>query len=124
MAFGLCDALTTAGISIPAQVTVVGYDYTGGRIYHYPILTAYHRNRRKMGIDAVNKLLGTEYPTAESDRFISGNSCSCGATPKQLTDEMYWERINQYHTIASSVAQFSGQLTLCRTLAEYHTKAK
>ncbi len=124
MAFGLCDALTTAGISIPEQVTVVGYDYTGGRIYHYPILTAYHRNRRKMGIDAVNKLLGTEYPTAESDRFISGNSCSCGATPKQLTDEMHWERINQYHTIASSVAQFSGQLTLCRTLAEYTSVLK
>ena len=119
MAFGLCDTLTMAGISIPEQITVTGYDYIGDRIYHYPILTTYRRNRRKMGMDAVNKLLGNDCPSDNADRFLSGNSCTCGANTAQLTAEMHIERVKQYHTIASSVAQFSSQLTLCRTLAEY-----
>ena len=119
MAFGLCDTLTSAGIAIPEQLTVTGYDCTGGRIYHYPVLTSYRRNRRQMGIDAVNGLLGGEYGPDKTDRFLIGNSCSCGADSKQLTEEIHVELVGQYHTIASSVAQFSGQLTLCRTLAEY-----
>ncbi|MBQ8826351.1 MAG: substrate-binding domain-containing protein [Oscillospiraceae bacterium] len=119
MAWGLCDALTSAGIAIPETVTVTGYDYTGGRIYHYPILTTFRQNRRKTGIDAVNKLLDSCYPSKNTDRFIRGNTCSCGTGHTQLAEEMKTERINQYHTIMNSVAQFSSRLTLCRTLAEY-----
>ena len=53
MAFGLCDVLSEAGVDIPGELTVTGYDLTGGdhtagRIYHYPLLTTYRRNRRKM----------------------------------------------------------------------------
>lgn len=119
MAFGLCDALLSAGISIPQQLSVTGYDYTGGRIYHLPILTTMRRNRRKLGHDAVNKLLGCEYSAEDKDRFISGNSCPCGAKSAQVSDELHAERISQYHTIMSSVAQFSSRLTACKTLAEY-----
>ncbi|MBQ5320006.1 MAG: substrate-binding domain-containing protein [Oscillospiraceae bacterium] len=119
MAYGLCDALTTAGIAIPEKVTITGYDYTGGRIYHYPVLTTMHRNRRKMGIDAVNKLFKCFYPSKSTDRFVYGNTCFCGTDRIQLAEEMKSERINQYHTIMSSVAQFSSRLTLCQTIAEY-----
>lgn len=119
MAYGLCDALTAGGISIPDRAAVTGYDYTGGRIYHYPLLTSYRRNRRKMGEDAVNILLGTEYHSEDTDRLISGNTCSCGTAREQLVDELHAERIGQYHTIMSNVAQLSSRLTLCRTLAEY-----
>lgn len=119
MAYGLCDALTEAGIAIPAKVAVIGYDYIGGRIYHYPLLTSYRRNRRKMGADAVNVLLGTGYHTSDSDRLVYGDSCPCGTNKEQLNGELYTERIGQYHTAMSSVAQFSSRLTMCRTLAEY-----
>ena len=37
----------------------------------------------------------------------------------QLNEETRLIRIEQYHTVASSVAHFSSRLTLCRTLAEY-----
>lgn len=119
MAHGLCDALTWAGISIPERLTVTSYDYTGGRIYHHPILTSYRRNRRKMGIDAVNLLTHQKCCTEDTDRFIKGNSCSCGADSNQLSEEINSERVRQHYSIISSVAQFSSRLTLCRTLAEY-----
>lgn len=119
MAYGLCDALTAVGISVPEKVAVIGYDHTGGRIYHYPLLTSYRRNRRQMGADAVNILLGTEYHANISDRFVYGDSCPCGTHQEQLTNELLLERIGQYHVIMSNVAQFSSRLTMCRTLAEY-----
>ncbi len=119
MAFGLCDALLSGGISMPEKISVTGYDYTGGRTYHLPLLTTMRINRRKLGHDAVNILLDSGYSAEDADRFISGDSCPCGALPSQLSDELHAERISQYHTIMSSVAQFSSRLTSCKTLAEY-----
>lgn len=119
MAFGLCDALLSAGISIPERLSVTGYDYTGGRTYHLPLLTTMRRNRRKLGHYAVNRLLKCKYSTEDKDKFISGDSCPCGVVQSQLSDELYAERINQCHTIMSSAAQFSSRLTACKTLAEY-----
>ena len=119
MAFGLCDTLLSAGISVPEKLSVAGYDYIGGRIYHLPFLTTMRRNRRKLGHDAVNILLDCEYSAEDKDRFISGDSCSCGVLPSQLSEELHAERISQYQTMTSSVAQFSSRLTSCKTLAEY-----
>lgn len=119
MAFGLCDALLSAGISVPEKLSIAGYDYTGGRTYHLPFLTTMRRNRRKLGHDAVNILLDCKYCVEDKDRFISGDSCSCGVLPSQLSEELYAERISQYQTMTSSVAQFSSRLTACKTLAEY-----
>lgn len=124
MAFGLCDVLSEAGVDIPGELTVTGYDLTGGdhtagRIYHYPLLTTYRRNRRKMGRDAVDAILGGSPIQDNSDRFVSGNTCSCGVCRLHLLDELVAEKIDQYHTIMSTVAQFSGRLTTSRTLEEY-----
>ena len=119
MAFGLCDTLLSAGISVPEKLSVTGYDYTGGRTYHLPFLTTMRRNRRKLGHDAVNILLDCEYSSEDKGRFISGDSCSCGVLSSQLSEELYAERISQYQTMTSSVAQFSSRLTSCKTLAEY-----
>lgn len=120
MAYGLCDTLTAAGISIPSQITVTGYDYSEGRIYHYPLLTTYRRNRRQTGARAVSILFSGEIvPSAGEDRFVCGNTCTCGVDSVQLSEEIHHARIGQYHTIMNSVAQFTSRLTLCRTLAEY-----
>lgn len=119
MAYGLCDVLSAAGVPIPEKITVTGYDCTGGRIYHYPALTTYRSGRRTAGGKAVDYLLSASCEINEGDRFISGNTCACGMDSLQLCDEMRIERIGQYHTTASSVAQFSGDLTLCRTISEY-----
>ena len=119
MAFGLCDELAKAGIPIPERLSVSGYDCTGGRIYHLPLLTTMRRNRRKLGHDAVNILLDSDYCTKDNGRFIKGNSCPCGTVQSQLAEELNTERLNQYYTIISNVAQFSSRLAACKTLAEY-----
>ncbi|MDE5577607.1 MAG: substrate-binding domain-containing protein [Oscillospiraceae bacterium] len=119
MAYGLCDVLAEAGISIPEKLAVAGYDHTGGRIYHYPLLTSYRRNRRKTGADAVNMLLGTNYASNIGERLVSGNTCPCGTNTAGLNGEFRTERLKQQYDIISSVAQFASRLTLCRTLAEY-----
>lgn len=120
MAYGLCDTLTAAGVQIPEQLTVTGYDHTEERIYHYPVLTTYKRNRREIGRKAVGILLSNDYyPNTEEERFILGNTCGCGVDSIQLNEEIRAARIGQYHSVMSSVAQFTSRLTLCRTLAEY-----
>lgn len=120
MAFGLCDALTAFGIKIPDQITVTGYDHTDGRIYYYPILTTYQRNRQQMGAEAVIILLSSNYRASKRQhRLFCGNTCACRVNSSQLNDEIREARIVQYHTVMNSVAQFASRLTLCRTLAEY-----
>ncbi|MBQ9120357.1 MAG: substrate-binding domain-containing protein [Lachnospiraceae bacterium] len=120
MAYGLCDALTAAGIEIPDKITVTGYDHIGERLYHYPILTTYQRNRWQMGMNAVYRLFSAEEAEeAKQDRLICGNTCTCGVKSSQLNEEIRAVRVGQYHNVMNSVAQFASRLTLCRTLAEY-----
>lgn len=123
MAYELCDVLSSAGVRIPEEITVTGYDCTGGRIYHYPVLTTYYSGRRNAGAEAVNYLLSSDYEFNDTDRFIPGSTCKCGTDPMQLCNEMRIERIGHPHTFVSDVAQFSsaqfsGDLTMCRTLSE------
>ncbi len=120
MAYGLCDTLAAAGIPIPERVTVTGYDHADARVFYYPTLTTYQRDRWQMGAKSVSLLLAAEIPAAEPGKgFISGNTCSCGVSSAQLHEELRIARIRQHHTVMSSVAQFTSRLTLCRTLAEY-----
>ncbi len=119
MAYGLCDALVKKDIKIPETLSVTGYDYIGGRIFHYPFITTYKRGRREMGIEAVNIILQAEYAAEEGVRFIGGDTCSCGTDSSQLAAEITGERINQHRIIGESTAQFASRLTVCRTLAEY-----
>ncbi len=124
MAYQLCDTLTSAGIRIPDDVTVTGYDCTGGRIYHHPVLTTYRSGRREIGIEAVNYLLSSEYEINDEDRFMTGNTCSCGIDSSELNNEINLENLEHPGTFVSnfiqfSTEQFSQELTLSKTLLEY-----
>ncbi len=121
MAYGLCDVLTAGGVAIPDTISITGYDCTDSRIYYYPFLTTYRRNRRKMGIDAVKKLFPEENILLDddNDNLILGNTCSCGVNSEQLSNEIRSMRFNKDRTVTISVAQLTDRLTLCRTLSEY-----
>ena len=56
MAYGLCDKFLEHGTRVPEDVTIIGYEYVGERFYHSPVLTTYQRNRKAVGIMAVNRL--------------------------------------------------------------------
>ncbi len=124
MAYELCDVLSSAGVRIPEDVTVTGYDCTGGRIYHNPVVTTYRSGRHELGIEAANLLLSTDYAEEPQDRFMRGNTCTCGVDPSELNSEIKREHFEHPGTFVSNLAQFSTaqftqELTLSRTLWEY-----
>lgn len=124
MAYGLCDTFLENGISLPDDVTVVGYEYIDERFYHAPILTTYQRNRKAVGVQAVNTLWSMITGKKKDDislsgRLIYGNTCSCGTDNKQLRDELVQVRREQYYSQLNLVGNFEQQLTLCRSIADY-----
>ncbi len=124
MAYELCRVLTDAGIRIPEDVSVTGYDCTGGRIYYSPILTTYQSDRRGLGVRAANLLLSTNYEYYSGDRFLVGSTCKCGTNPRNLNKEIFEERIEHPITIVNNKHQFntprfSQELTSCKALGEY-----
>ncbi len=124
MAYQLCDTLASNGVRIPEDIMVTGYDCTGGRIYHNPLVTTYRSGRREVGIAAVNLLLSGDYPLGDGDRFMAGNTCPCGTNPSQLNGEITLEHLEHPSTFVNnlaeySTAQFTQELTLTRTLWEY-----
>ncbi len=124
MAYQLCDELSSAGIRIPDDVSITGYDCTGGRIYHSPVLTTYRSERREIGIKAVGFLLSSVCTDGESDRFMPGSTCPCGISPSVLNEEIRLENLEHPGTFVNNyvqfrTAQFSQELTLSKTLLEY-----
>ncbi len=124
MAYQLCDTLSSSGIKIPEQLAVTGYDCTGGRVYHNPVLTTYRADRREIGIKAANMLLGTEYDIGSGDRIMLGNTCTCGTDQSELNTEINLEHLEHPGTFVSnfvqfSTAQFTQALTLTQTLWDY-----
>lgn len=127
MAYGLCDKFLEYGVRVPKDVTVIGYEYVGERFYHAPVLTTYQRNRKALGISAVNQLYEmmtgqkTE-PVPTNGYMICGNTCSCGVNPHQLNEELQKIRREQYYVTLNFEGNFEQQLTVCRSVSDYiHT---
>jgi len=124
MAYGLCDSLLMHGISVPEDVTVVGYEYVGERYYHSPILTTYQRSRYALGQRAVNllyeKMTGiAQEPISLRGKMVFGNSCTCGADRGLLDRELRAVRREQFYSNLNLVGNFEQQLALCRSISDY-----
>ncbi len=124
MAYGLCDTFLSEGISVPEDVTVIGYEHVGERFYHSPILTTYQRNRKAVGIKAVNTLW--EKMTGEKTDDISlsgymvlGDTCTCGTDRKCLNTELQIVRNEQFYSKLNLVGNFEQQMTVCRSIEDY-----
>lgn len=124
MAYGLIDTFFAHNINLPDDVTVIGYEYSGERFYHSPILTTYLRNRPAIGERAVNELhcmLTGERSEEISLRgcMICGDTCSCGTDKKYLREELEEVRREQFHNSMTVCGNFEQRLTLCRSLNDY-----
>lgn len=124
MAYGLCDTFPAYGISVPEDVTVIGYEYIGERYFHTPVLTTYQRSRRAVGEQAVNilweKMTGiAPEPVSLRGRMILGNSCPCGADLAVLDKELQTIRREQFYSNLNLVGNFEQQLALCRSIPDY-----
>ncbi len=124
MAYGVCDKFLENGISIPKDVTVIGYEFVGERYYHAPILTTYLRNRKAVGMKAAETICaiinGTEPKEISLDgHMIYGNSCSCCTDNKILFKEQSIVRREIFFNNLNLTGNFEQQLTTCRSIPDY-----
>lgn len=124
MAYGLLDAFTQLNISVPEDVTVVGYEYVGNRMLHTPVLSTYQRNRTALGqaaVEIVNSMLNnTKYEfTPPKGNFINGGSCPCGIIKQQYIDELKAERLKKDYDFWNLFNPLDQELTECRTIEEF-----
>ncbi len=124
MAYGLIDTFSELGVSVPEDITIVGYEYVGNRMLHTPILSTYQRNRIALGKSAVNIvhsiLNGSKYEfTPPKGNFVNGESCSCGLIKKQYIEELKAERIKKDYEFWNLFNPLDQKLTECRTIEEF-----
>lgn len=121
MAYGILDAFSELGISVPDDVTIVGYEYVGNRMLHTPILSTYQRNRTALGdaaVEIIDSILnGRNYEfTSPRGSFISGESCPCGIAKHQYMNELKAERIKKDYDFWNLFNPLDHKLTECRTI--------
>lgn len=125
MAYAFLDELLKNNISVPEKISVTGYEYVRERIYHYPVLTTFQRNRKGLGAVAVKmlckRLTSGEYGSYElpEGTFISGNTCSCGICDIQLCNEQNDVSLKRTYNFLSLFSQIELKLTECRTINEF-----
>ena len=124
MAYSMLDTFTKHGISVPERITVTGYEYIRERMYHYPLLTTYQRNRAELGAEAVRLMQQRlDGETSEpfmppSGRLIPGHSCACGPDPMQLLAEQEHISMERTYDFLSLFGQLEFELTECRTIQD------
>ncbi|MBR7038206.1 MAG: substrate-binding domain-containing protein [Oscillospiraceae bacterium] len=123
MAYGVCDKLLEHGVAVPDTLTVIGYEFVGGRCFHSPVLTTYRRNREAIGEQAVEwlmaKLRGQSFtPEKVVGSIVCGGSCACGADRRQLSEELAETRESHRYLDLNFHSNFEQQLTVCRSLAD------
>lgn len=124
MSYGLLDKFMECGIDIPDKVTVIGYEYVRERLYHYPILTTYQRNRKALGIKAINLLLKKINVAAETDILLKGEiiyekSCSCGIKQDQFFKELQSVRTKKTYDFLNLFSQMDHRLTECKSISDF-----
>jgi LacI family transcriptional regulator len=85
MAIGAIRALREAGLQVPGDVAVVGYDDIPAAAYNYPPLSTIRQPMRKVGEVATRLLIETiENPDAEKQEVLLKSEfiqrASCGST--------------------------------------------
>lgn len=67
-ALGVLDALNVRGISVPGDISVVGYDDIPEAAHFRPRLTTVHKDFKMLGRFAVNSVLSSIHGTPDPDR--------------------------------------------------------
>lgn len=125
MAYGLLDEFSEYDIPVPDSILVVGYEHILQRVYHYPVLSTYQRNRKALGAESVRilyaKISHQKYEQKNSfkGRFISGDSCKCGLCRKEYNEELKGKKTDQKYRDFNLFSDFEERLTLCTSMNDY-----
>lgn len=124
MAYALCDTLVSRGIRIPDDVAVMGYEHTGDRTDHYPLLSTFSRNWEGLGKKAVWMLysricgLPSECSTDTAGSLVPGDSCGCGADCGQISTEIGERKKQIYYTSLNDTGMLEMFLTESVTVSD------
>lgn len=125
MAYGILDRLADSSIIVPDDLIVAGYEYILKRMYHYPVLSTYRRNRFALGSEAVNILFSrinhTEYKQQLSlkGKFIEGDTCGCGLDRSEYRSELNEENSKKIYRFFNLFSDFAERLTTCTSMSDY-----
>lgn len=124
MAFGVLDKLSEYDINLPDDITVIGYEHVGERIYHSPVLTTYQRNRAAIGAKAVamihSELTGAPMQDIDiSGYMIPGDTCSCGVEKRYLCEELVEIREIKVFSHMNFCGTFEQQAVSCHSISDY-----
>lgn len=125
MAYGLLDKFAENNINVPDDMLVTGYEYILKRIYHYPVLSTYRRNRFALGSEAVSILYSrinhTEYKPQLSlkGKFITGDTCGCGIDRAEYRTELNEENAKKKYRFFNLFGDFAERLTVCTSMSDY-----
>lgn len=124
MAFGMIDTFFKHNIYPPKDITVIGYEHIGDRIYHSPILSTYRRNRYALGQKAFNMIYSqitgeTMEEISVKGCMICGDTCSCGVDRDYLGSELNVLRTAQLYSDMNYSGCFEQRSAACRSLEEY-----
>ncbi len=125
MAYGMLDKFAKNGVSVPEEVSIVGYEYIDQRIYHAPLLTTYQRNRYELGMEAVKMIHDQRTDSGDYEfippkgKMIRGESCPCVMDRKQYYTELDNVKTKQDYQFWNLYSSFDQELTECRNLNDF-----
>ena len=128
MAYGLLDEFIECDIDIKDRMAVIGYEYIRERYIHTPVLTTYQRNRKALGIKAVElleeKLSGHDYSISEppKGKIICGDTCPCGGCSADIKSEIKAAQVKNTYDYLNLFSQLEHRLTECRSIMEFVSK--
>ncbi len=124
MACGLLEEFIKLDISVPEQIAVASYEHSGRRMYHYPLLTTYKRNREGLGKNAAvimkSLLEGKKVPKLPVPRgeIVPGDSCHCGKDEKQYREELRYAAEQRDYSDWNLFSTMEQGLTASKSLNE------
>ncbi len=125
MAYGLLDCFLEHNIDITKKMAVTGYEYIRERYCHVPILTTYQRNRKALGIKAVEMLCkGADNITHDDfappkGNIISGDTCPCGAKTEDIRYDIRTARKKDIYDRLDLYSLLEHKLIECRSVEKF-----
>ncbi len=125
MAYGILDVFAEQGISVPGDITVVGYEFVRERHMHTPVLTTFQRSREALGRIAaemlLNKVSSGEFGVLVPPRgkVICGDSCTCGIRPADLNAELSAARTKAFYEFLHLYNQLEQRLTEAHSMRDF-----
>ncbi len=125
MAYGMLRCFAENDVKVPEQISVVSYEYSEMRMYYYPLLTSYNRNREALGKAAAQRIYcilnDIEPPEFLSPRgnMVFGNSCPCSCDSERSLKELKNAEHRKNFNDLSLFSTMEHKLTLCRDMEEF-----